>query len=325
MLGALLPVRGAAPAEILFVNGSKFKPTAWLDERMQARGKVRGFRILRDRYFQDDALSRRQSCQQASRGGPYRGPAVPRRHQARRCLRAQGLRRRADTSTFRSMALIRSRGRPSREPPTTFGQDQRQPLHVSLECSLVSQSNIGAAARPRTAYDIDGHRHRPSRRTAIRGRLDRRQIEARFEAAAARVAEDSCFFARHAIAIASAVSSADLGGLWTGPRSGAVLGESRPRRRRATRACRSCTGRDPRHMVEARIREIRAQVDGRCRCILSARARPRPCSTWRDLVSRPRCAEHVSSRAKPLTIKQFMTTSTAVIVGGCRDYRRRCT
>ena len=346
MLGSLLAGCEECPGELVFINGKQYKSYRGMGSLGAMRNRERGRSYSKDRYFQDDVLRDDKLVPEGIEGQvPYRGPLAAVAHQLVGGLRAAmgycGARTIAELQDARFVRITAAGLKESHphdiqmtvEAPNYSGRAgpagtrRRRSEHMT-------EVEIGRGKSGRRAYAFDEIGIVPARRTRDPEEVSIAwQIDAyRFELPLVAAPMDSVVSPATAIAIGrlGGLGVLDLEGLWTRYEDPepllaeiAELDEQAATRRLQEIYAAPITE----ELIGRRIKEIaRAGVTTAAACRRSG-----PRRYYKAVVDAgvdifvirgtTVSAEHVSGRAEPLNLKQFIyELDVPVIVGGCATY-----
>ena len=340
MLGSLLAGCEESPGEMVFINGKQYKLYRGMGSLGAMRNRERGRSYSKDRYFQDDVLREDKLVPEGIEGQvPYRGPLAAVAGQLVGGLRAAmgycGARTIADLQE--AQVHPDHRGRPEREPPARRPDDRRGPQlrrPPRPDGAPVTDVEIGRGKSGRRAYSLSEIGIVPARRTRDPEEVSIAwQIDAyRFDLPLMASPMDSVVSPTTAIAIGrlGGLAVLDLEGLWTryeDPEP--LLAEvTELDEQAATRRLQAMYA-EPisEELIGRRIEEI-ARAGVTTAASLSPQRTARYAKAVVDagvdifvIRGTTVSAEHVSGRAEPLNLKQFIyELDVPVVVGGCATY-----
>ena len=340
MLGSLLAGCEESPGEMVFINGKQYKLYRGMGSLGAMRNRERGQSYSKDRYFQDDVLREDKLVPEGIEGQvPYRGPLAAVAGQLVGGLRAAmgycGARTIADLQQARFIQI------------TAAGLTESHPHDVKMTVEApnysgrasqgrkpVTDVEIGRGKTGRRAYSLAEIGIVPARRTRDPEEVSIAwQIDAyRFELPLMACPMDSVVSPATAIQIGrlGGLAVLDLEGLWTryeDPEP--LLAEvTELDEQAATRRLQAMYA-EPisEDLIGRRIEEI-ARAGVTTAASLSPQRTARYAKAVVDagvdifvIRGTTVSAEHVSGRAEPLNLKQFIyELDVPVVVGGCATY-----
>ncbi len=340
MLGSLLAGCEESPGEMVFVNGKQYKMYRGMGSLGAMRNRERGKSYSKDRYFQDDVLREDKLIPEGIEGQvPYRGPLAAVADQLVGGLpHGHGLLRRPHHRAAQGGQVRPDHGGgPQGEPPARRADDGRGPelqRPQEVKKATVTDIEIGRGKTGRRAYSLDEIGIVPARRTRDPEEVSIAwQIDAyRFQMPLVACPMDSVVSPATAIAMGKlgGLAVLDLEGLWTrfdDPEplleEVATLGEEAA----TTRLQEIYAEPIKEELIGRRIEEV-----SRGGVITAAALSPQRTARYYKAVvdagadifvirGTTVSAEHVSGRAEPLNLKQFIyELDIPVIVGGCATY-----